>query len=180
MTGTGDEVARPRPVAPGARARVGLAPRLAAVVSGLALLAGVGLGVARTLVHQCVHLDGPLALLGVRLTLVQDAADCPTGTLALAPAPAHGALLAIGLVVPVIAAHTALLALGTGLLAWSLRVARGTRAVLTAAVRSALRPGPRAVAAPRRLAPVVGAPARRARSLVHVVHPHRGPPVALA
>ncbi|RMI00303.1 hypothetical protein, partial [Cellulomonas triticagri] len=132
MTGTGAAARlRTRLPAPGR-----LAPGLVAVASLLVLATGVGLGLARTLVHQCLHLDGPLATLGVRLTLLQDVADCPTGTLAMLPAPSQGAVLAIGLALPALAAHAALGALGAGLAAGLLRAVRTARGVLGAVVRA--------------------------------------------
>ncbi len=160
--------------------RARLAPRLAALASVLVLVVGVGSGLVRTLVHQCVHLDGPLALLGVRLTLLQDAADCPAGTLAVTPAASHGAVLAFGLVLPVVAAHTALGALGAGLAAVLLRAAGTVRRVLRAVVRALPRPAADRAAAPARL--LADRPLAHALPplLARALHPHRGPPVALA
>jgi hypothetical protein len=180
MTGTGDARLRAavpaRPLVP----RVPAGPLLTAVASLLALGAALWLGAARTVVHHCLTIDGPLALLGVRLTLLRDAADCPTGTLALTPAASHGAVLALGLVLPVAAAHAALGAVGLGLAALLLRASRTARAVLGSVVRALPRPtAPRPVRAAR-LAPVWRAGSPRPAVLARALHPHRGPPVALA
>lgn len=184
MTGTAD--ARVRADVPGTGADVAPAPRRVAavpLVTALASLLALGgalwLGVTRTVVHHCLTVDGPLALLGVRLTLLQDAADCPSGTLALTPGASHGAVLALGLVLPVAAAHTALGALGLGLTALLLRASRTARAVLGAVVHAL----PRATA-PRPVRGTRPAPAWRTGHprpavLARALHPHRGPPVAL-
>jgi hypothetical protein len=171
MTGTGGHGAAPRAL---------LLSRLAAAAAAVAVVLGVGAGLLRALAHQCLHVDGPLALLGVRLTLLQDAADCPTGTLAMTPAASQGAVLAIGVVLPVVLAHAVLGALGAGLAAVLLRAARSVRRVLGAAAPVLPRP---AGSPPARRGPVpppgpagLVAPAVRARAR----HPHRGPPVALA
>lgn len=177
MTGSGD--VRLRAAVPAAR-RTPAGTVLTAAASLLALGAALWLGAARTVVHHCLTIDGPLALLGVRLTLLQDAADCPTGTLALTPAASHGAVLALGLVLPVAAAHAALGAAGLGLTALLLRASRTARAVLGAVVRALPRAaGPRPVRAARP-APVRRAGSPRPAVLARALHPHRGPPVALA
>lgn len=176
---TGRAGARLRAVVPAA-GRVPAAPLVAALASLLALAGALGLGVARTVVHHCLTIDGPLAVLGVRLTLLQDVADCPTGTLALTPAASHGAVLALGLVLPVAAAHAALGALGLGLTALLLRASRTARAVLGAVVHALPRPtAPRPVRAARP-ALVWRAAHPRPAALARALHPHRGPPVALA
>ncbi|WP_147795485.1 hypothetical protein [Cellulomonas sp. Y8] len=183
MTGT----AAPRvpgPVAPGSESRrrahrAALAPLLTAAAS-LAVLGGAAwLGAARTVVHPCVTIDGPLAVLGVRLSVLQDAADCPTGV-ALTPAASHGAVLALGLVLPVVALHAALGALGLGLVALLLRAAGPVRAVLGAVLHAlprAVRPRP--AGAPRP-APAGSSHHPRPAVLARALHPHRGPPAALA
>jgi hypothetical protein len=176
---TGTAAARLRAAVPAAT-RAPLAPLVTALASLLALGGALWLGAARTVVHHCLAVDGPLALLGVRLTLLQDVADCPSGTLALMPAASHGAVLALGLVLPVAAAHAALGALGLGLAALLLRASRTARAVLGAVVPAL----PRA-AAPRPVPAAGPAPAWRADHprpavLARALYPHRGPPVALA
>ncbi|MFF1530490.1 hypothetical protein [Cellulomonas sp. NPDC058312] len=173
MTGTGHTRAR-------AAATAATLPLLALVGSLLALGGSLWLGAARSVVHHCLTVDGPLALLGVRLELLQDVADCPTGTLALTPAASHGAVLALGLVVPVAAANAALGLLGLGLTALLLRASRTVRAVLGAVVRvlpapRSAGPVPAARAVPRWHVDLV-----RPTDLVRALHPHRGPPVALA
>jgi hypothetical protein len=183
MTGTADARVPHAPVpgrAPDREGRLLATPLLAALASLLALGGAVWLVGVRTLVHQCVHVDGPLAVLGVRLTLLQDAADCPTGTLAVAPAASHGAVLALGLVLPVVAAHAALGALGLGLTALLLRAAGTARRVLGAVVRVVPRPAGFQPAGSRRGLPFAGVVRLPAAVLARARHPHRGPPPAFA
>jgi len=107
----------------------------------------------------------------------------PTATflgVALPAGASHGAVLALGLVLPLVTLHAALGALGLGLTALLLRAARTVRAVLGAV----LRPLPRAA---RGRLTVTPRPARAARAgharpavLARALHPHRGPPAALA
>jgi hypothetical protein len=153
--------ARARRAVPGPGLR-GAGPVLTAVAALVVLLAGTG-----------------LALLGLRLTLLQDAADCPTGTLAVAPSPAHGAVLALGLALPVVAAHAALGALGAGLAALLLRVARTARRVL-GAVAHALPAAVRLPASRPVRIPAWSAGHALPAVLARARHPHRGPPPALA
>lgn len=186
MTGTAD-AREPGPVLPG-RGRRGrgpgfpraaLLPLLTAVASLAALGGAAWLGAVRTVVHPCITIDGPLALLGVRLAVLQDAADCPTGV-ALTPAASHGAVLALGLVLPVVALHAALGALGLGLAALLLHVSGTARAVLGAVLHAlprAVRPRP--AGAPRP-APAARTHHPRPAVLARALHPHRGPPAALA
>lgn len=152
---------------------------LTAVAAVVTLVAGAGLGAARAVLHQCVHLGEPLAVLGLRLTLLQDAADCPTGTLAVAPSPAHGAVLALGLVLPVAAAHAALGVLGAGLTALLVRLARSARRVVGAVVH-ALPAAVRLPAARRVRVPAWSAGHPLPAVLARARHPHRGPPAAFA
>lgn len=185
MTGTADARV-PGPVLPGSgrrRAavvpRAGLLPLLTAVAS-LAVLGGAGwLGAVRTVVHQCVTIDGPLALLGVRLAVLQDAADCPTGV-ALTPGASHGAMLALGLVLPVVALHATLGALGLGLAALLLRAAGTVRSVLGAVCRALPRAEQARPTRPARTAPAARSHHPRPAVLARALHPHRGPPAALA
>lgn len=189
MTGTAD-AREPGPGAPGvggaglpglaargaaSARRPGLLPLLTAVASLLALGGALWLGALRTVVHACVTLDGPLALVGVRLQLLQDAADCPTGV-ALTPAATQGAVLALGLVVPVVALHAALGALGLGLTALLLGAARTARSVLGAVVRALPRPAAARPAGVVRPAPVRGVDHPRVAVLARALHPYRGPP----
>lgn len=156
-------------------------PLAVALTSALALAGGAWLGLARTVVHQCLSLDGPLAGLGVRLTLLRSVADCPDGTLALAPDPTQGAVLAFSLLLPVVAAHAVLGALGLGLTAAVLRATRTVSGILRAVGHALPRP---TVPRPCRTASRPVVPQRRAPALPFVLasalHPHRGPPVALA
>ncbi|GIG35432.1 hypothetical protein [Cellulomonas pakistanensis] len=179
MTGTGDArvpgAGVPGVGERGAGRRAGLLPLLTAAASLLAVGGALWLGALRTVVHACVTIDGPLALVGVRLSLLQDAADCPTGV-ALTPAATQGAVLALGLVVPVVALHAALGALGLGLTALLLTCARTARSVLGAVVRALPRPSAARPAPTPRPAPAWRADHPRAAVLARVLHPHRGPP----
>lgn len=98
------------------RVRFG-ASGLAGLLSGLALVFGGWLGIARVLVHQCAAIEGPLATLGQRLTLLREVPDCPAGTMAVVPGLPQSVVLLIALALPVLAAHAALGALGIGLVA---------------------------------------------------------------
>ncbi|MBD3779797.1 MAG: hypothetical protein IE923_11110 [Micrococcales bacterium] len=181
---TGDDRARvPGPGVPAGvvvrRTRTHLPAVLAALAAVAVLAAGTTTGAARVVLHQCVRLDEPLAALGIRLSLLQDVADCPTGTLAVTPDPSHGAVLTLGLVLPVLAAHAALAAAGAGLTALLLRLAGSARRVLGAVVHALPRPaGPQPASAPQPLTWLAerSRPARVPRER----HPHRGPPPALA
>lgn len=180
MTGTGGARVPGAGAPPAARGpRVDRLPLLTAAATLLALAGVLRLGALRTVVHDCVDLDGPLALLGVRLTLLQDASDCPTGV-ALSPGTAHGAVLALGLVLPVVALHAALGALGLGLTALLLRTNRTVRSVLGAVAPTLPRPVRVRPAGAARSVPAWCADARRPAVLAHALHPHRGPPAALA
>lgn len=196
MTGTAD-VRVPGPLLPGtgapapvAAAREAAAPDargprpvalpLLTAVASLAALGGAAwLGAVRTVVHQCLTIDGPLALLGVRLALLEDAADCPTGV-ALPAGASHGAVLALGLVLPLVALHAALGALGLGLAALLLRAAGTVRTVLGAVLRPLPRVAHARPAGGPRPAPAPHAGHVRPAVLARALHPHRGPPAALA
>jgi hypothetical protein len=187
MTGTAS-ARLPGPVAPAqphgpARAlrvrRVLTSPLATAIAAVAALAGGASFGVARAVADACVHLDGTLATIGLRLALVQDVADCPTGTLALVPAPSQGVVLVAALALPVLAAASALGAVLATLAAAVLRAARTARDVLAAAVRTLPRASAVAVTeAPAALVRTAGHP--RPAALARALHPHRGPPVALA
>jgi hypothetical protein len=89
-------------------------------------------------------------------------------------------VLALGLVLPVVALHAALGAVGLGLAALLLHVSGTARAVLGAVLHvlpRAVRPRP--VGAPRP-APAARAHHPRPAVLARALHPHRGPPAALA
>ncbi len=157
-----------------------LAPLLAWFGSLLGLALATGLGVARVVVHQCVTAEGPLAFVGLRLSLLRGVADCPDGTLALVPGVPQGAVLVLSMAVPVVAAHLSFGALGLGLAAVAARATDSVRRLLAAAPA---RPphAPRLVVTGRIH---LGAPspdhtvARRWRPAE--VHPRRGPPVVFA
>lgn len=184
MTGTADARV-PGPPLPGRGSRPSRVPRAALLplltaVASLVALAGAGwLGAVRTVVHQCVTIDGPLAVLGVRLAVLQDAADCPTGV-ALTPGASHGVVLALGLVLPVVALHAALGALGLGLAALLLRAAGTARSVLGAVLHALPRAVPARPAGAARPAPATRPGHPRPAVLARALHPHRGPPAALA
>jgi hypothetical protein len=105
-------------------ARPGAPAVLVAISSALLLLMGTWLGVARVVVHQCLRLDGPIGVLGLRMQLLQDVADCPDGTLALMPGAPQGMVLAFSLALPVLAGWTALGAVGATLTTLVVRAAR--------------------------------------------------------
>ncbi len=181
MTGTA-ALRLPGPVAPArvARARrVLTSPLVTAVAAVAALAGGAWSGIARAVADVCVHLDGPLAAVGLRLALVQDVADCPTGTLALVPAPSQGLVLVAALALPVLAASSALGAVVALLAGAVLRAVRTARDVLGSVVRALPRAAAVAVAGPP-AAPVRAVGHRLPSALARALHPHRGPPVALA
>ncbi len=161
------------------RARL-LTPLLAWFGSLLGLALATGLGAARVVVHQCVTAEGPLAFVGVRLSLLRGVADCPDGTLGLVPGVPQGAVLVLSMAVPVAAAHLSFGALGLGLVAVVARAADSVRRLLAAATA---RPphAPRLVVTDR-IRPGVPRPARAVarRWRPAEVHPRRGPPVAFA
>lgn len=169
-----------------ARARLAAAPRLlardvsaltVALVGGVALLRVLTGG--RMLLHACTSADGPLAMLGVRLALLQGSADCPDGSLAMDPASAHRAVLVMTLAFPVVAAHAALGACGIGLTALLVRVVNAAGRLLRAVLRRWT--GPMAPHVPAR-APLTAAagPVARLRSVRLASPLRRGPPLRLA
>lgn len=162
------------------RARFGV-PGVVGLVSALALVAGGWLGLARVLVHQCAAIEGPLAELGQRLTLLRDVPDCPAGTLAVVPGVPQTAVLLVALALPVLAAHAALGALGVGLIALLTRAAGAALGVLAAVLpdlgaltRFRVQVRARIGILVEHRAPTLpsGVPGDR--------HPLRGPPVAVA
>lgn len=92
-------------------------PVLVWAVALLTLAVGSVLGVTRVVVHHCVAVDGTLGLVGLRLRLLGDVADCPDGTLALLPDPGQNALVMLSLALPVLAAQATLGACGLGVAA---------------------------------------------------------------
>ncbi len=158
------------------RAGVLADPRAAVAAAGLAALAGLLLAASgRVLLHQCVAAVG-LSPLGVRLSVLQDAADCPDGTYAFGPA-AGGAVLLLSVTMPLLVAHLVLTAGGAGLGVVLARAARGVAGLLH---RWAVRVGaPVGVVVARHAARPVERDLVRLRSRLLVVGlPVRGPPVA--
>lgn len=164
-----------------ARAPFG-APWLASVLSGAALVAGAWSGAARVLVPQCLVIDGPVATLGMRLLLLQDISDCPQGSLAVAPGLSQGLVLAVGLLLPVLAAHAAIGALGFGLIALVTRGARVAAAMLESVLPARRVPAPAdRVRSHAGLGILVGdRSAPLSSGVPGECHPLRGPPVGLA
>ncbi len=169
-----------------ARARLAAIRRVLARDISTVALATIGVGAllqvllgGRVLLHACTTADGPLAMLGVRLALLQGGADCPDGTLAMGPADPRGAVLVLSLAVPVLAAHVALGACGLGLTAIMVRVAGAAAQVLAGALHRL--PSAMASIVPRRPAPAAGpGPAARLRSVRLASPLRRGPPLRLA
>lgn len=148
-----------------------LAP-VAALAAGIALSAQ-----GRVVLHHCVRADGPLALAGVRLAVLESGADCPDGAWALGDV-SRGAVVVLGVVVPVLLAHVLLAGTGLGLGAWVRRALRAARALLRTGlpVRTST-PGPLVVPA-RPAPPAPRVRVRHDRGLV-LVRPHRGPPAVV-
>ncbi|WP_066585488.1 hypothetical protein [Cellulomonas timonensis] len=169
-----------------ARARLAAAPRMLArdvsaltvVLIGAVALTRVIVG-GRVLLHACTSADGPLAMLGVRLALLQGSADCPDGSLAMDPAGAHRAVLVMSLAVPVLAAHAALGACGIGLTALLVRVVTAAGHLLRAVLHRLPRPSAPHVLT-RALSAAAAGPVARLRSVRLASPPRRGPPLRLA
>lgn len=128
----------------------------------------------RVLLHQCVAADGPFAALGLRMTVLRSAVECPEGTFGLGAA-SQGAVLLLSVALPVVAAHLLLATCGLGLGV----VVR--RAVVTAAAVLASRLVPAAVVAvppvPHRAAPPPDVAVCVRHDRGHdPAHPRRGPP----
>ncbi|AEE44760.1 hypothetical protein Celf_0620 [Cellulomonas fimi ATCC 484] len=157
------------------RAGVLADPRAAAALAGLAaLLALAGAASGRVLLHQCLAPVG-VGPWGLRLALLQDAADCPDGTYAFGPA-AGGAVLLLSVAGPLLVAHLALAASGVGAGVVASRAYRAAVRLLRRWVRPVvavvLVPAGRPVAVERRELPLHG---RRTTAGL----PVRGPPVAV-
>ncbi|KQR12011.1 hypothetical protein [Cellulomonas sp. Leaf334] len=158
------------------------APRLslaAAVV--LAGLAAVVAAQGRVLLHDCVSAAGVLGPLGLRLSVLRDAADCPEGAYGLGTV-SQGAVVLLSVAAPVAALYLLLTVCGVGLSALCVRAARQVRQLAGRALRGALRVVPPPPVDVRDGAPV---PLGRVvavwteRVLMGCVA-RRGPPVVLA
>jgi hypothetical protein len=115
------------------------APRLS--VAAAAVLAGVAAVLAvhgRVLLHDCVSAAGVLGPLGLRLSVLRDAADCPEGAYGLGTM-SQGAVVLLSVAAPVAALYLVLTACGVGLSALLVRAARQVRLLVGRALRGALR-----------------------------------------
>ena len=115
------------------------APRLslaAAVV--LAGLAAVVAAQGRVLLHDCVSAAGVLGPLGLRLSVLRDAADCPEGTYGLG-SMSQGAVVLLTVAAPVASLYLLLTVCGVGLSALLVRAARQVRLLVGRALRGAWR-----------------------------------------
>jgi len=131
----------------------------------------------RVLLHDCVAAGGVLGPLGLRLSVLRDAADCPDGSYGLGTM-SQGAVVLLSVAVPVAALYLLLTACGIGLTAVLVRAARQVATLLRRVVpgsRSAARTLP-TVRRPRPVATGVVAP-WAGRVLVGSIA-RRGPPVA--
>lgn len=151
---------------------------LAAAVA-FAGLAAVVAAQGRVLLHDCVSAGGALGPLGLRLSVLRDAADCPEGAYGLGTV-SQGAVVLLSAAAPVVALYVLLTACGVGLSALLLRAARQVRALAGRALRGVLRTvRPLPVHARTRLLPGVVVPTWTERALVGGIA-RRGPPVVLA
>ncbi|MBD8059455.1 hypothetical protein IC607_10795 [Cellulomonas sp. JH27-2] len=151
-------------------------PVLAGLVGLTALLLGaVSVVSSRIVLHSCVAADGATGMLGMRLAILRRVADCPDGSLGLAPTGA-GAVMLLSVAVPLVVASAAVALAGLSLLALVGRAAR--------AVQHLLRPLVALVVA------TLTFPAWRPAAPAAVVHPplrrelvasiaRRGPPLAV-
>jgi len=162
-----------RTIGAAARARrplVGVAAAAAATTLAVGFAAQ-----GRVMLHDCVSSGGPLGALGLRLAVLQDAADCPAGTYGLG-AMSRGAVVLLSVALPVLALYVLLTACGVGLSALLVRAARQARA-LVGGVLPRLRP-----AAPASLVRLGTDPVPSSRPLLPSVRvlvgcvARRGPP----
>lgn len=152
-----------------------LARRAAVPAVAVAGLVGPVAGAlsGRVLVHQCVD-AGAASWLGLRLAVLQTAADCPEGTLGLGPTTS-GSVMLLSVALPVLALHVLLTALGLGggaVVARGLRTAWSALAAVVARVPGAVASVPRA-----HRATVVGARVVAAAGLPRHALSRRGPPL---
>jgi len=115
------------------------ASRLSLVVAvAFAGFAAVVAAHGRVLLHDCVSASGVLGPLGLRLSVLRDAADCPEGTYGLG-AMSQGAVLLLSVAAPVASLYLLLTVCGVGLSALLVRAARQVRLLVGRALRGALR-----------------------------------------
>ena len=107
----------------------------AVVLAGIAAVVGAQ---GRVLLHDCVSAAGMLGPLGLRLSVLRDATDCPEGTYGLGTM-SQGAVVLLSVAAPVAALYLLLTACGVGLSALVVRAARQVRLLVTRALRGALR-----------------------------------------
>jgi hypothetical protein len=146
---------------------------VAAVAS--AGLAAVVAAQGRVLLHDCVSAAGVLGPLGLRLSVLRDAADCPDGAYGLG-AVSQGAVVLLSVAVPVAALYLLLTACGVGLSALLVRAARQVGRLVGRALRGGLRSArPLPVAVRVRSVPQPVVPSWTDRVLVGSIA-RRGPP----
>ncbi|WP_421732282.1 hypothetical protein [Cellulomonas sp.] len=152
--------------------------RLSLVVAFV--LAGLAAAVAaegRVLLHDCVSAGGVLGPLGLRLSVLRDAADCPEGAYGLGTV-SQGAVVLLSVAAPVAALYLLLTACGVGLSAVLVRAGRQLRRLLGQALRGGLRAArPLPVASGAHLVPQPAVPSWTERVLVGSIA-RRGPPAA--
>ncbi|WP_146931017.1 hypothetical protein [Cellulomonas xylanilytica] len=153
------------------------APRLSLVAAvAFAGLAAVVAAQGRVLLHDCVSAAGVLGPLGLRLSVLRDAADCPEGAYGLGTM-SQGAVVLLSVAAPVAALYLLLTVCGVGLSALLVRAARQVRLLagraLLGAVR-AVRPLPVDARVPLLATAVI--PAWTERVLAGSIA-RRGPPV---
>ena len=151
-------------------------PRLSlAVAVAFAGLAAVVAAQGRVLLHDCVSAAGVLGPLGLRLSVLRDAADCPEGTYGLG-SMSQGAVVLLSVAAPVASLYLLLTVCGVGLSALLVRAARQVRLLVGRALRGALRAvGPMPVHGRLRLQPGPVVATWTERVLVGSIA-RRGPP----
>ena len=152
-------------------------PRLSlAVAVAFAGLAAVVAAQGRVLLHDCVSAAGVLGPLGLRLSVLRDAADCPEGTYGLGTM-SQGAVVLLSVAAPVAALYLLLTACGVGLSALLVRAARQVRLLVgrAPARRADVPSRPLPVRSRVRLQPGPVVPTWTGRVLVGSIA-RRGPP----
>ncbi|WP_019136014.1 hypothetical protein [Cellulomonas massiliensis] len=152
-----------------------LARRAVVPAAALAGLLGPTAGAlsGRVLVHQCVE-AGAASWLGLRLAVLQTAADCPEGTLGLGPTTS-GSVMLLSVALPVLALHVVLTALGLGGGAVVVRALRTAWSALVASLGTV--PGAVASVPRAHRAAVVGPRVVVAAGLPRHALSRRGPPL---